>query len=220
MQQNKQTIHSTKKLQKKPTAKLQSINNNVSDIVKQFETKKPTTSSFLKSKKRTNQQTGKINVKITNGCSLNKKENRNFQDHKTEITSKEILQIENHKNMSDSSDCCVNESENIATDGNLMEIEQTEVNDNHKNYSIKSNNSRICQQLQVFQRIFCLLLNLPFFSSINCAGLTTLTCTFFLPRFLCQSILYPIFRLVFGTLYPAYASYKAVRSKDVKDYVS
>ena len=27
-------------------------------------------------------------------------------------------------------------------------------------------------------------------------------------------------RLVFGTLYPAYSSYKAVKSKDVKEYVS
>ncbi len=28
------------------------------------------------------------------------------------------------------------------------------------------------------------------------------------------------FRLVFGTLYPAYASYKAVKTKNVKEYVS
>lgn len=28
------------------------------------------------------------------------------------------------------------------------------------------------------------------------------------------------YRLVFGTLYPAYSSYKAVKSKDVKEYVS
>lgn len=27
-------------------------------------------------------------------------------------------------------------------------------------------------------------------------------------------------RLIFGTLYPAYYSYKAVKSKDIKEYVS
>ncbi|XP_025837457.1 receptor expression-enhancing protein 4 isoform X2 [Agrilus planipennis] len=32
-------------------------------------------------------------------------------------------------------------------------------------------------------------------------------------------ILYPLFRLVFGTLYPAYASYKAVKTKNVKEHV-
>lgn len=33
-------------------------------------------------------------------------------------------------------------------------------------------------------------------------------------------LFYRIFRLVFGTLYPAYASYKAVRTKNIKEYVS
>ncbi len=32
--------------------------------------------------------------------------------------------------------------------------------------------------------------------------------------------IYHGFRLVFGTLYPAYASYKAVKTKNVKEYVS
>lgn len=75
-------------------------------------------------------------------------------------------------------------------------------------------------QLNIFQRFVGILLNLPFLWSINGAGLSTLTCAFFLPRILCENILYPVFRLIFGTLYPAYASYKAVRHKDVKEYVS
>ena len=33
-------------------------------------------------------------------------------------------------------------------------------------------------------------------------------------------IMYVFCRLVFGTLYPAYASYKAVKTKNVKEYVS
>ncbi|XP_076396339.1 uncharacterized protein LOC100882255 [Megachile rotundata] len=40
-----------------------------------------------------------------------------------------------------------------------------------------------------------------------------------MPRPLTYVLLYPIFRLVFGNLYPAYASYKAVRTKNVKEYV-
>lgn len=75
-------------------------------------------------------------------------------------------------------------------------------------------------QLNIVQRFVGILLNLPFLWSINGAGLSTLTCAFFLPRILCENILYPVFRLIFGTLYPAYASYKAVRHKDVKEYVS
>lgn len=41
-----------------------------------------------------------------------------------------------------------------------------------------------------------------------------------LPVFVLESVFYPVFRLVFGVLYPAYASYKAVRTRDVKKYVS
>lgn len=41
-----------------------------------------------------------------------------------------------------------------------------------------------------------------------------------LPVMVLESVFYPIFRLVFGVLYPAYSSYKAIRTRDVKKYVS
>lgn len=72
----------------------------------------------------------------------------------------------------------------------------------------------------LLKRILCVPFYLPFLASVNGFGLTTLASVLFVPRFLTQILLYPVFRLVFGTLYPAYASYKAVRNKDVKDYVS
>lgn len=54
--------------------------------------------------------------------------------------------------------------------------------------------------------------------SVSSTGLLILVFTFILPRSL-SYILYSTYRLVFGTLYPAYASYKAVRTASVKEYV-
>lgn len=61
---------------------------------------------------------------------------------------------------------------------------------------------------------------LPIRLTIKNIGIMSVILAILMPRAFTYMLVYPIFRLVFGTLYPAYASYKAVRTKNVKEYVS
>ncbi|KAM8713165.1 hypothetical protein ACLKA7_013473 [Drosophila subpalustris] len=78
----------------------------------------------------------------------------------------------------------------------------------------------VVQNLNALGRLLELLQRWPLPRlSFNTACICSLIVIFIAPRTCAQSLLFPAFRLFFGTLYPAYASYKAVRTKNVKEYV-
>ena len=55
--------------------------------------------------------------------------------------------------------------------------------------------------------------------SVVSFGLTSLLLTFICPRNFTERALYPGFRIVFSIIYPAYRSFKAVRNKNLKEYL-
>lgn len=55
--------------------------------------------------------------------------------------------------------------------------------------------------------------------SVMSFGLTSLLAVFLCPRSLTERALYPGFRIIFSIIYPAYRSFKAVRNKNLKEYL-
>lgn len=90
--------------------------------------------------------------------------------------------------------------------------------DNERN---EINTEKIAQNLSAISRILEIFQSLPFPRlSFTTTCISFIIAIFFSPRPFVKNIIFPTFRLSFGTLYPAYASYKAVRTKNVKEYVS
>jgi len=55
--------------------------------------------------------------------------------------------------------------------------------------------------------------------SVMSFGLTSLLAVFICPRSFTERALYPAFRILFAIIYPAYRSFKAVRNKNLKEYL-
>ena len=55
--------------------------------------------------------------------------------------------------------------------------------------------------------------------SVMSFGLISLLTVFLSPRSFTERALYPGFRLIFSVIYPAYRSFKAVRNKNLKEYL-
>lgn len=55
--------------------------------------------------------------------------------------------------------------------------------------------------------------------SVMSFGLTSLLTVFLCPRGITERALYPGFRIIFSIIYPAYGSFKAIRNKDIREYL-
>lgn len=219
-----------------PSNKLSLFNNNISDIISKFETsKKPQIESDPAMVPISH--CAKLKISTKNNRIYGNSQNRDlFKTKHTSVAVNKYKMCEsinsgvingdlydsnNHSETIIENDEQFDDTNNDPNDFEFVPINGGGIKSRTPSKFMRLKNINLVRyQLNFFQRFVGILLSFPFFSSINGAGLSTLTCAFFMPRILCENILYPIFRLILGTLYPAYASYKAVRNKDVKDYVS
>lgn len=83
------------------------------------------------------------------------------------------------------------------------------------------NNEKVVRNLTAIGYLLEFLQTMPLPRlSLTSACICFILAIFISPRPCVENVIFPVFRLSFGTLYPAYASYKAVRTKNVKEYVS
>lgn len=211
-----------------------SFTNNISDIIKKFENSPKSrknhfscdSTQSLKSCYESNNRNNfnnSLNANLYNAAGANRKK-KDELNRKKRSAVKMVDSIGDDHNIdavnNSMEDTDIFDDIESIDDRNIYGYQPLDARDMEPTLKRLRNINIVRYRFSFFQRIVGILLSFPFFASVNGAGLSTLTCAFFLPRFLCENILYPIFRLVLGTLYPAYASYKAVRNKDNKDYVS
>lgn len=176
--------------------------NFISDIITKFETK--TTPDHLPK-----------NVGNGDDCAAQLKLRKYFS------VRKPLVEFEMHPREFDSDDQEIFYNSNGSVIINGGHSPQTKFLNNRPSANAHQNLMGPKYGQTKFDRVFQLLSWLPLsLLTLTGMGVTCLIGAFFLPRAIGQMILYPGFRLLFGTLYPAYASYKAVRTKNVKEYVS
>lgn len=205
--------------QQQPTQSLK--NNFISDIITKFETKTSTADD---------------NNKISGTHTITPNDNNNYpfkiRKHFSVAARPSLVQFEMHSRECDSDDQEIfyNSNGSVLINNNAQHhIPQMNYQNNvikSTNKFSQSNNSNNNNSIKYggskkFDKIFELISWLPLsLLSLTGMGVTCLVAAFIMPRAIIHMILYPGFRLLFGTLYPAYRSYKAVRTKNVKEYVS
>lgn len=89
-----------------------------------------------------------------------------------------------------------------------------------KNVSMSGVKEFIKQLLYRISALLEMISRFPFpRMSVMSFGLTSLLAVFIAPRSFTDKVLYPGFKILFTIIYPAYRSFKAVRNKNLKEYL-